>query len=77
MPDFNSREQRLELKLQWIKYKIEALQEEVESAAIFLTGIRGLLEEAEKHIASAQRNEQALGLHLGAIYQQLEALKKM
>lgn len=77
MTDFYSREQRLELKLQWNKYRMEILQRQISGTVIYLMSIKYHLEKIEYHAAQVQELKEYVGFDLGEIYQELEALKSL
>jgi hypothetical protein len=77
MPDFNSREERLELKLQWSRYRIESLQDKISTMAPYLLSMDYHLKRTEYHASKVQELKEYIGLDLGEIYQELEALKNL
>jgi D-hexose-6-phosphate mutarotase len=70
MPDFYSREELLELKLLWVNHKITEQQKHIASLGAYVLSFK-------YHADKILEMQHCLGLELGDIYQQLEALKKL
>lgn len=70
MPDFDSREGLLELKLLWMNHKITEQQQHIANLGAYVLSFR-------YHADKMLEMQRCLGLELGDIYRELEALKKL